>query len=60
MNYDVYSIEWEYEDQLPESLSDFEYSLMFHYSEIKSGVRMFPFITIYQLDGQPKRIYLGV
>lgn len=24
-NFDVYSIEWEYEDRLPESLTDIEY-----------------------------------
>jgi len=59
MNYDIYSLEWEYEDQLPESLTDIEYNHLFEYSEIKDGVRMFPFITIYELDGQPKRLYLG-
>lgn len=60
MNYDVYSLEWEYEDQLPENLTDLEFDLMFHYSEIKNGVRMYPFIHIYDdLTGECKRIYLG-
>ena len=59
MSYDVYSLEWEYEDQLPKNLSDLEFDLMFHYSEIKDGVRMYPFITVYSFDGSSKRIYIG-
>ena len=59
MNYDVYSLEWEYEDKLPENLSDIDFEHLFYYSEIKTGVRMYPFITIYSLDGSSKRIYIG-
>jgi hypothetical protein len=58
MSHEIYSLEWEYEDQLPE-ISDLEYDLMFEYSEIKDGVRMFPFITLYKSNGEPYRIYLG-
>lgn len=60
MNYDVYSLEWEYEDKLPENLSDIDFEHLFYYSEIKNGVRMYPFITIYDdLTGECKRVYLG-
>lgn len=59
MNYDVYSLEWEYEDKLPENLSDIDFEHLFYYSEIKNGARMYPFITIYSLDGSSKRIYIG-
>ena len=60
MNYDVYSLEWEYEDKLPENLSDIDFEHLFYYSEIKNGARMYPFITIYDdLTGECKRIYLG-
>lgn len=55
---ELYSIEWEFEDCLPE-VSDLDYDLMFHYSRIVNGVRMFPFITIYDHNGESKRIWLG-
>lgn len=60
-DYDIYSLEWEYEDNLPEYLSDIDYDHLFQYSEVRGGVRMFPFITIYtnQSTGETKRIYLG-
>ena len=34
MNYDVYSLEWEYEDKLPENLSDIDFEHLFYYSEM--------------------------
>jgi hypothetical protein len=43
-DYDLYSVEWEYEDMLPKDLSDLEYDLMFGKSELRDGVRMFPYI----------------
>ncbi len=58
-NYEVLSMEWEYEDKLPQNLTDIEYCLMHHYSAVLDGVRMFPFVTIYKLDGSSYRIYLG-
>lgn len=58
--YDILSIEWEFEDNLPKNLSDIEFDHLFYYSEIKCGVRMYPFITLYDdLTGECKRIYLG-
>jgi hypothetical protein len=60
-DYDLYAVEWEYEDMLPKDLSDLEYDLMFDKSEVRDGVRMFPYITIYSNeDGSSKRIYLCV
>jgi len=54
------SVYWEYEDELPEGLSDVEFSHMFEYSEIRDGVRMYPFIKIYDnLTGVLTKIYLG-
>ena len=59
--YELYSVEWTYEDALPKNLSDLEYDLMFEKSEIRDGVRMFPYITIYfNEDGMSKRFYLCV
>lgn len=60
-NYEIYSLEWEYEDELPKDLSDIDYDHLFQYSEVRGGVRMFPFITIYTdiAKGETKRIYLG-
>lgn len=58
-DYELYSVEWEYEDSLPKNLSDLEYDLMYDKSEIRDGVRMFPYITIYSNeDGTSKRIYI--
>jgi hypothetical protein len=60
-DYDLYAVEWEYEDMLPKDLSDLEYDLMFDKSEVRDGVRMFPYITMYSdYDGSSKRIYLCV
>jgi hypothetical protein len=60
-DYDLYTVEWEYEDMLPKDLSDLEYDLMFDKSEVRDGVRMFPYITIYSNeDGSSKRVYLCV
>jgi hypothetical protein len=60
-DYDLYSVEWEYEDMLPNSLSDLEYDLMFDKSEVRDGVRMFPYIKMYSdMHGTITRIYLCV
>ena len=58
MEHDIYSIQWEYEDDLPE-MDDMEFDHVFHYSQVIDGVRQYPFITIYQADGTCKKIYLG-
>lgn len=47
-------IRWEYEDCLPENLSDEEYKRMFVVSRVDSGVRMFPYV---ELEGG-RRYYL--
>lgn len=57
-DFEIYSVDWEYEDQLPE-ISDLEYDLLFVHSQIRGGVRMFPYIKIYDNEGNGKRIYLG-
>ena len=60
-DYELYSVEWAYEDMLPEDLSDLEYDLMYDRSEVRDGVRKFPYITMYSNeDGSSKRIYLCV
>lgn len=40
------SLYWEYEDMLPE-MGDYEYSVIFDKSEVRDGVRMFPFVKIW-------------
>ena len=42
MNY--IDVEWEYEDQLPDDLG--HYNLMYKFSKIIDGVRMFPYVRI--------------
>lgn len=60
-NYEIYSLEWESERNLPE-LTDLEYDLIYQYSKVfEAGERKFPFITIYTdvAKGETKKIYLG-
>ena len=38
-------VEWEYEDQLPETINN-NYNLMYRHSKIIDGVRMFPYTKI--------------
>jgi hypothetical protein len=46
---------WEYEDQLPEWVTDEDYSAMYPMSKVGGGVRLFPYIVAD--DG--RREYLG-
>lgn len=59
MKDEIYSIEWESEQNLPE-FSDLEYDLIYQYSKVfEAGERKFPFIILYDVDGMSKRIWLG-
>ena len=60
MKLDIYSIEWEFEDELPKDMSDLDYDLMYPKSEVIGGVRMFPYIEVYNNNGDSKRCYIGV
>lgn len=60
MELDIYSIEWEYEDKLPEGITDLEYDLLYPKSEIKDGVRMFPYIKVWDMGGSHRICWLGV
>lgn len=56
---DILSLEWEYEDQLPE-LSNLEYNLMYEYSKVVDGVRMFPYTKYWDhLADRECKVYLG-
>ena len=59
MELDIYSIEWEYEDKLPEGITDLEYDLMYPKSEIKDGVRMFPYIKVWDMGGSHRVCWLA-
>jgi hypothetical protein len=57
--YEIYSLQWEYEDQLPE-MSDLDFDLIYEQSKVIDFVRMYPYITVYcNKTGISKRIYLG-
>ena len=43
MTYKTAIIQWEYEDQLPEDLTDEDFKLMFAASEV-DGIRIYPYI----------------
>jgi hypothetical protein len=54
------TVEWEYEDRLPEEMTDLDYDLAYTQSKIVDGVRMFPYVTIWNNDdGTSKRMYLS-
>jgi len=58
--FEIASIQWEYEDMLPASMTDEEYDHLFEKSEVRSGVRMFPYISTYSdINGIETRHYLG-
>ena len=58
--FEIASVQWEYEDMLPASMDDIEYNHAFEKSEVRGGVRMFPYISIYSDDsGVETRHYLG-
>ncbi len=50
-------VKWEYEDQLPESITDDEFHGMYDASEVIYGVRMYPYIEI-EINGEATKIYL--
>lgn len=57
--FEIASVQWEYEDQLPE-MSDIEYDHLFEKSEVRGGVRMFPYISVYSdINGIETRHFLG-
>jgi hypothetical protein len=45
MKYKSIKVEWEYEDQLPDMTGE-EYLESFAKSEVRDGVRMFPYVEI--------------
>ena len=61
MDADIHSVEWEHEDELPQDMTDLEYDLIYPNSKIEDGVRFFPFIDVYDDNGDfIKKTYLGV
>ena len=57
--FEVASVQWEYEDNLPE-MEDVDYAHLFEKSEVRDGVRMFPYVSIYSdTDGTETRHFLG-
>lgn len=57
--FEVHSVQWEYEDKLPE-MSDVDYARLFERSEVRDGVRMFPYLEIYSNEtGEATRLYFG-
>jgi hypothetical protein len=56
---DILSMEWENEDQLPE-LTDLEYDLLYQYSKVVDGVRMFPYTKYWDHSkDRERKVYLG-
>lgn len=56
---EIWSMEWEYEDNLPE-LTDLEYDLMYQYSKLVDSVRMFPYTKYWcQCNDREIKVYLG-
>ena len=52
-------MKWEYEHKLPE-LTDVDYDHLFYCSEVRDGVRMFPYLEIYSNEtGEATRLYFG-
>jgi hypothetical protein len=56
---ELVAVEWEYEDRLPEEMTDLDYNRAYAQSKIIDGVRVFPFVTIWNNDGKSKRMYLS-
>ena len=60
IDYDLVAVEWEFEDELPKGMEDLNYDLIYQKSEIIDGVRMFPFVKLYDSHGDYVRYYLSV
>jgi hypothetical protein len=59
-DYDVCALQYEYEDQLPEDISDEDFKCMFKKSEVIHGVRMYPYIGVWdECSAEQTRYYLG-
>lgn len=57
--FSVASVQWAYEDSLPE-MDEVDYAHIFERSEVRGGVRMFPYISTYSdSDGTETRHFLG-
>jgi len=60
MKEDISSVEWRHEDELPKDMTDLEYDLVYPFSKIENGVRVFAFIDVYDDNGDfIKTVYLG-
>ena len=59
MEIDLVSVQWVSEDGLPQGISNIKYDLIYTKSKVIGGVRMFPFIEIYDNNGQPEHYYLS-
>ena len=57
--FEVVSVQWEYEDNLPE-MQDVDYDHLFEKSQVIDGVRMFPYISTYcNENGTETRHFIG-
>lgn len=54
------AVQWEHEDELPK-MEQCMFDLIFPKSEVRDGVRMYPFVWLAQVDesGARKRAYLS-
>ena len=50
----VFAVAWAYEDALPDYITDKLYDLLYPMSQIRNGVRMFPYIAI-----DERKLFLG-
>lgn len=59
MAIELFSIEWQSEDKLPE-MTDLEYDLCYQQSKVVNEVRMFPFIRDWdQVKDRERVVFLG-
>lgn len=54
----ILCIQWEYEDQLPK-MSKEEFNLIYAKSEIRDGVRMYPYVWINDGDEFETKAFLA-
>ena len=52
------NVEWEFEDELPPTMSKEQYGKAFEHSKIIGGVRMFPYVVGFDDNEDTERYYL--
>lgn len=52
-------VHWEYEDKLPDNCPHGEFDSIFDKSEVRDGVRMYPYVWQCRDDGTIFKAYLG-